>query len=99
MRLNSVEKESTIRLGCVDGEQTIKGGSVMAEGRITGYVSVPKGYDSYQGEYNVVPDIVEQELQTANKLMNNNVVIAKIPLWEVSNDANGETVIIGKEII
>lgn len=50
----------------------------------------------YDGAYSVTPDAeIQQTLQTAQKLMDADVVIAKIPYSEVSNTANGTTVIIG----
>lgn len=49
--------------------------------------------EEYDGEYTVVPKTHEQELDTKNKLMKDNVTVKKIPYHEVSNDT-GTTVII-----
>lgn len=50
----------------------------------------------YDGAYSVTPSAdAQQRMQTAQKLMDADVVIEKIPYSEVSNTANGTTVIIG----
>lgn len=49
----------------------------------------------YEGEYVVTPSADEQILLTAQKLMDANLKIDKIPYSEVSNTSNGTTVIIG----
>lgn len=53
-------------------------------------------YDIYSGQYEVTPlPSVEQILRTKGKILANDVVIAPIPYYEVSNDAGGITVSIG----
>lgn len=52
----------------------------------------------YDGEYEVVPDITEQSLQTSQKFMEDNVTIKEIPYSETSNTSGGNTVYIGKEL-
>lgn len=51
-------------------------------------------YDEYKGEYKVIPKTEKQTLETKNKVMKNNVTVAEIPFFEVSNET-GTTVIIG----
>lgn len=52
----------------------------------------------YEGEYTVTPKTYEQVvLQTANKLLSQNVNVLKIPQYEVSNAAGGLTLIMGDE--
>jgi len=52
----------------------------------------------YDGEYEVTPKTYdEQTLETRNKRMLKNVTIKKIPQYEVSNSAEGYTLIIGEE--
>ena len=56
--------------------------------------------DYYTGEYNVTPATYSRTvLETANKTMLDDVVVSKIPQYEVSNDSEGQTLIIGKESI
>ena len=52
-------------------------------------------YDVYEGEYSIIPKIETQTLNTANKLMQSNVIVEKIPYAEVTNSSNGKTVTIG----
>ena len=54
--------------------------------------------DHYEGEYEVVPKVERQILETEQKLMTEDLLIHGIPFYEVSNDAGGTTVYIGKEI-
>lgn len=50
---------------------------------------------SYDGEYVVTPSVdSDQTLQTAQKLMDADVKVEKIPYAEVTNTANGVTVTI-----
>ena len=52
----------------------------------------------YDGAYSVTPKMYEETtLETKQKLMQNNVTVARIPQYQVSNDADGVTLIIGEE--
>ena len=51
--------------------------------------------ESYEGEYEVTPTVEKQTLQTAKKIMKEDVTVKEIPYAEVSNPAGGTTVIIG----
>lgn len=62
------------------------------------FFEVDKSYDAYLGEYEVVPAIKQQQLDTKDKLMKKDVVISAIPFFETSNDEGGNTVYIGKEL-
>lgn len=54
----------------------------------------PEGIEQYEGDYTVTPKVSEQELQTKNKMMKENVTIEQIPFHEFSNET-GTTVVIG----
>lgn len=54
--------------------------------------------DTYDGEYTVTPKVESQTLETAGKLMDDNVTIKEIPYYNVSNNSGGSTVYIGREI-
>ena len=52
----------------------------------------------YDGAYSVTPKVYEETtLETKQKLMRNNVTVARIPQYQVSNNADGVTLIIGEE--
>ena len=52
----------------------------------------------YEGIYDVTPKSYEPVvLPTRNRLLSRDVNVAKIPRYEVSNDAGGVTFIIGDE--
>ena len=52
---------------------------------------VPK----YKGEYVVTPRVAAQTLYTAQKYLEQDVVINKIPYFEVTNNSGGKTASIG----
>lgn len=54
----------------------------------------PEGIETYEGYYTVIPKVTEQEMQTKNKMMKDNVTIEQIPFHEFSNET-GTTVVIG----
>ena len=53
---------------------------------------------TYTGEYSATPKVEEETvLQTEGRKMIKDVTVRKIPQYEVSNQAGGETLIIGDE--
>lgn len=73
-------------------------GKLYVENTLAGILSVsgapvPIG-DKYQGAYTVVPKVTSQLLETANKMMEQDVNVLEIPYQETSN-IKGITVIIG----
>jgi hypothetical protein len=52
----------------------------------------------YKGNYIVTPNIDEQTMDTNGKMMSDDVTIKAIPFFNVSNNAGGKTVYIGREI-
>lgn len=73
------------------------------EGRVltaSGGAAVWRDLPKYTGEYTVTPEVdTAQTLETAGTYMTNDVTVKAIPDYEVSNEAGGNTFIIGKEII
>lgn len=59
----------------------------------TAVVSAPE----YSGPYDITPLFSAQTLPTAKRLLQQNITIKKIPQYEVTNDSNGYTLIIGEE--
>lgn len=56
------------------------------------------GGELYTGSYEVTPKVAQSTvLETTNKILAKNVTVKKIPQFEVSNEANGKTLIIGEE--
>lgn len=63
-------------------------------GQVTEIPTAP----AYGGEYEVVPKVyTEQTLPTSGKLLGRDVLVHKIPQFEVSNGSGGKTLIIGEE--
>ena len=53
------------------------------------------GGETYKGNYQVVPSVLEQTLETKNKYLIDNVTVTTIPFSKVSNTSGGNTVTIG----
>ena len=78
----------TIQVKVSDATQTVR---VAPSGEIV-YVG---DAELYEGKYEVTPTVEKQTLQTAKKIMKEDVTVKEIPYAEVSNPAGGTTVIIG----
>lgn len=52
----------------------------------------------YLGAYVVTPGVDPVELETRNKIMDEDVHVKSIPYYDVGNTAGGSTVYIGKEL-
>lgn len=69
--------------------------------KLTGVIAQSGGsFPKYEGDYEVTPSLSEEiKLETAKKLMTDNVTVKKIPRYDVSNEAGGTTVYIAtKEV-
>lgn len=56
------------------------------------------GGEPYVGWYEVTPKVAQSTvLETANKVLAKDVTVKKIPQFEVSNEADGKTLIVGEE--
>ena len=53
---------------------------------------------SYDGSYEIIPTIEEQQMITKNKTRKKEITIKPIPYYETSNLSNGTTVIIGGKL-
>lgn len=54
--------------------------------------------NTYTGQYNITPKAYnEQVLETANKLLLEDVIVKKVPYYETSNLYDGKTVYIAEE--
>lgn len=73
-------------------------GTVVSKGTLTGTLRIPSGSGGlpYDGPYDVIPSMSQQVLPTADRVLERNVKVEKIPYYEVGNDY-GETFIIGGE--
>ena len=68
---------------------------------IEGMLTIPSavGVETYDGEYVVVPKAYdEQVLETAHKLLLEDVTVTKVPYYETSNLFDGKTAYIAEDI-
>lgn len=61
------------------------------------FVNIGQGFPKYVGEYTVTPSREIKVLETANKVLTENVTIVAIPYSQVSNVSGGKTYHIAKE--
>lgn len=60
-----------------------------------GEVILVKTDEVYDGDYNVIPRVYQQVLETKDKLMLDDITVEIIPLAKTINLSNGYTVTIG----
>ena len=82
--------------GSVIRKQNISG-SIVLKKSISGVVSLPYSINRYEGEYVITPTIDGQTLETANKMLIDDVTINAIPYQDVSNPQGGRTITIAFE--
>lgn len=72
---------------------TVAGG----RNKLTGVIAQSGGsFPKYEGEYEVVPSLAEDiKLETAKKVMADDVTVKKVPRYDVANEAGGTTIYIG----
>lgn len=65
--------------------------------KLTGVIAQSGGsFPKYEGEYEVIPSLAEDiTLETAKKVMTDDVTVKKLPRYDVANEAGGKTVYIG----
>lgn len=51
--------------------------------------------DPYTGDYQITPQLESQTLETAQKYMVKDMEVNEIPIYSVSNNSGGTTVVIG----
>ena len=78
-------------------------GRVSNRGSLSGTLSCPSvntgGFDIYSGDYELTPKAHQsQTINTKNKVLRDDITVAKIPYWETSNTSNGMTAYIAEEV-
>jgi hypothetical protein len=65
--------------------------------RLTGVIAQSGGsFPKYEGEYEIIPSLAEDiKLETAKKLMTDDVTVKKVARYDVANEAGGTTVYLG----
>lgn len=72
-------------------------GSIVTKQTVNGVLALPYGGKRYEGKYEVIPTIEGEVLETANKMMVDDVTIHPIPYQDVDNPQGGRTVTIAFE--
>lgn len=84
--------------GSISAESSLAG-ELSCVDSLSGKLSVTKEYDVYGGEYEIVPKAFEaQVLPTSNRVLKEDVIVKEVPFYETSNDSDGITAYIGKDV-
>lgn len=84
--------------GTISAEDTLHG-KLSGDVGLKGSICVTKEYDAYTGAYTVTPKAFDSQiLETANKVLKENVTVSEVPYWETRNESNGTTAYIAKEV-
>lgn len=84
--------------GKISGQSVLRG-TLSGSESMNGSICVTKEHDTYSGEYKVVPKAHDSQiLNTANKVLKKDILVTEIPYWETSNESNGTTAYIAKEV-
>lgn len=83
-------------MGYLSGTSKLSG-VLSGTGQLEGVLSIPERYggDPYQGDYEVIPSAGFQLLLTADKTLEDDILVHPIPYSEVSNLSGGYTATIG----
>lgn len=76
------------------GNINVPNGDVVASGVSLRNATSIDDIEYYEGAYIVTPEVEGQTLETAGKMMGNDVTINDIPLYDTSNTSGGKTVYI-----
>lgn len=86
--------------GIISGKLSAVGGltaNLSDTGHLYGTIQNQKAYPQYTGEHNIIPKAhQDQILETANKLVVQNIIVHEVPYEETHNES-GTTVYIAKE--
>jgi len=84
--------------GSVSAKSALSG-KLSSNRTLSGNISIMKEYDVYNGAYQVVPRAFDaQTLQTAEKLLKEDITVTDVPYWETSNESDGVSAYIAKEL-
>lgn len=90
-------QEGTL-VGKISSGNAILLGKIQSPMTLIGKVVISSGHEYFNGDYEVIPKIKSQSLETKDKLMSKDVLIKSIPYYEVSNLQGGNTVYIGSDL-
>ena len=87
-------------ISAIHQEANLSGTVSISEVSLSGVVTIPTivSIPLYEGEYSITPKVASDVvLPTNGKKMQQDVIVLKIPQFEVSNESSGKTLIIGEE--
>lgn len=91
VKFASNDKKIGVKFSDINQKISANFGAVQT---VTEYV----GGELYEGDYTVIPRVVEQTMPTKNRVLVEDMKIKEIPFFNVSNTSGGSTVYIGNEV-
>lgn len=88
---NQTDQKLPVKFGSMD-----KGFDASFEGFQC--VTANPDIEYYTGSYEITPKVDVQTMPTAHKFMTDDVTVKAIPIFDVSNDAGGNTIFIASEV-
>ena len=70
-------------------------GRIFTSNVVKGSLKILENYDDYSGDYIFTPTIEGETVNTNDKHLTGDLHIKPIPMFEVSNEQGGTTIIIG----
>lgn len=96
--MSSIEALGLSLVGSISQETSLSG-VLSGESGLSGELSSVKEHNAYTGDYQVTPCAFSaQTLNTANKVMDDDIVVLPVPYWETGNTSNGSTAYIAKGV-
>lgn len=94
----SISIEQALK-GIISSDNTLIGTISDDKNCLSGELSIVDIYSEYDGQYEVTPSVYEQqELETANRVLKENIKVLEVPFYATSNESNGVTAYIGKDV-
>lgn len=94
-KIGSIEPDGVIS-GSIRSSSTISAG-ISSTGTLSASVSAGGTFPRYPGPYEAVPKTTSQIFRTNGYAMDSDFQVLAIPYFEVGNEFNGDTVVIGDE--
>ena len=76
-------------------EESLSGTITNEEKTLSANATIGSFHETYSGDYEITPKTKSQIFNTSNKLMTQDTTVKAIPYYSVSNQYNGQTIIIG----
>lgn len=89
-----IKSSDPVLRGSIKRKTTLKG-TIHSKSTLKGKFVSMAGCETYSDSFTITPTTEEQTLNVKGKRITENISIEAIPFYEVANEQNGQTIIIG----